>query len=181
MRLHPNSAEMCDGWLDVIGQCRGMEDHFTIFFPLYLVGSDIDGTPVFIVGEKIHCCLRDVLIFFFQMAIKSPLCHRIYLTQVHADYECDTFLPEFDTHIFSKREWVFRIPDMITTQWFRFFWFLWAAVPRIQSETWLFRVLFSLMNLLAGIWGGICWNLGSLLYMDVDLHWISGKLGDYYL
>ena len=40
----------------------------------------------------------------FQMALASPYCHRIYLTQVLADIECDTFLPEFDANVFKKIE-----------------------------------------------------------------------------
>ncbi|XP_013387146.1 dihydrofolate reductase isoform X1 [Lingula anatina] len=31
----------------------------------------------------------------YEMALKSPQCHRIYLTRVMADFECDTFLPDF--------------------------------------------------------------------------------------
>ena len=31
------------------------------------------------------------------MALASPHCHRIYFTDVMADFNCDTFLPEFDT------------------------------------------------------------------------------------
>ena len=38
----------------------------------------------------------------YELALTSPLCHRIYFTKVEADFECDTFLPEFDTQVFRK-------------------------------------------------------------------------------
>ncbi|XP_074661162.1 uncharacterized protein LOC141913886 [Tubulanus polymorphus] len=33
--------------------------------------------------------------------LESPLCYRIYLTQVYSDVTCDTFLPEFNTDLFK--------------------------------------------------------------------------------
>ncbi|KAK2192910.1 hypothetical protein NP493_20g02003 [Ridgeia piscesae] len=37
----------------------------------------------------------------YKTALQSPLCERIYLTRVLGDFECDAFLPEFDTDIFK--------------------------------------------------------------------------------
>ena len=34
----------------------------------------------------------------FQRALKEPLCQRIYLTKILADFQCDTFFPEFKDH-----------------------------------------------------------------------------------
>ncbi len=36
------------------------------------------------------------------MALASPHCHRIYYTDVMADFKCDTFLPEIDTEVFKE-------------------------------------------------------------------------------
>jgi len=34
-------------------------------------------------------------------AIKHPRCHRIYLTQIDASFDCDTFFPSFDESLFE--------------------------------------------------------------------------------
>ncbi|XP_002734344.2 dihydrofolate reductase-like [Saccoglossus kowalevskii] len=36
----------------------------------------------------------------YKESVESPLCFRIYLTRIMADYECDTFFPEFNTNLF---------------------------------------------------------------------------------
>ncbi|PIK52062.1 hypothetical protein BSL78_11075 [Apostichopus japonicus] len=36
----------------------------------------------------------------YKVSMESPLCHRIYLTKVFADIECDTFFPEIDMERF---------------------------------------------------------------------------------
>ena len=33
--------------------------------------------------------------------MKSPNCHRVYLTDVKAEFECDTFFPPMDQSIFK--------------------------------------------------------------------------------
>lgn len=35
-------------------------------------------------------------------AINSPLCQRIYLTRIDADFECDTFFPAFDPDVYAE-------------------------------------------------------------------------------
>jgi len=37
----------------------------------------------------------------YREAIAHPSCHRVYLTQIDADYECDTFFPTVDKSIFE--------------------------------------------------------------------------------
>lgn len=37
----------------------------------------------------------------YKVAMESTLCHRIYLTRVFADVECDTFLPEIEKDKFA--------------------------------------------------------------------------------
>ncbi|XP_072174316.1 dihydrofolate reductase-like [Diadema setosum] len=37
----------------------------------------------------------------YKDAMESPLCHRIYLTRVMKEIECDTFFPEFDLNRFK--------------------------------------------------------------------------------
>nr|XP_006815969.1 PREDICTED: dihydrofolate reductase-like [Saccoglossus kowalevskii] len=34
-------------------------------------------------------------------SLESAACYRIYLTRVMADFDCDTFFPEFDTNLFN--------------------------------------------------------------------------------
>ncbi|CAH1789531.1 unnamed protein product [Owenia fusiformis] len=38
----------------------------------------------------------------YSLALESPHCHRIYHTMILHDFECDTFLPEFDTEKFQQ-------------------------------------------------------------------------------
>lgn len=50
----------------------------------------VDG--IFIVGgEKVY-----------QDSLQFPQCHRIYLTRIHAHFDCDTFFPKFDETIFQE-------------------------------------------------------------------------------
>ncbi|XP_038058205.1 dihydrofolate reductase-like isoform X2 [Patiria miniata] len=37
----------------------------------------------------------------YKEAMESSLCHRIYLTRIHSQFECDTFMPEIDTSKFK--------------------------------------------------------------------------------
>lgn len=41
-----------------------------------------------------------------QTALKSPCCHRIYLTEILKDFACDTFFPDFDVNTFEIVEYV---------------------------------------------------------------------------
>ena len=36
------------------------------------------------------------------MALESPHCYRLYLTHIHADIDCDTFFPEYDSNQFKE-------------------------------------------------------------------------------
>ena len=38
----------------------------------------------------------------FAEAIKHPDCQKIYLTEIDAEFDCDTFFPKFDKNIFKK-------------------------------------------------------------------------------
>ncbi|XP_022106530.1 putative bifunctional dihydrofolate reductase-thymidylate synthase [Acanthaster planci] len=38
----------------------------------------------------------------YKEAMESSLCHRIYLTRIHAEFECDTFISEIDTSKFQQ-------------------------------------------------------------------------------
>lgn len=40
----------------------------------------------------------------YKEALESPLCHRIYFTKVMADFDCDTFLPEFGQQFAKVRD-----------------------------------------------------------------------------
>ncbi len=66
-------------------------------------GKDL-GDPRSLTGDPGELIGSNVYIALFQMALASPYCHRIYLTQVLADIKCDTFLPEFDANVFKKIE-----------------------------------------------------------------------------
>ncbi|XP_074594307.1 dihydrofolate reductase [Brevipalpus obovatus] len=47
---------------------------------------------IFIVGgEKIY-----------QESLQFPQCYRIYLTRIHAHFDCDTFFPKFDENLFQE-------------------------------------------------------------------------------
>ncbi|XP_072021019.1 dihydrofolate reductase-like [Amphiura filiformis] len=37
----------------------------------------------------------------YKEAVNKSLCNRIYLTRVLADFDCDTFFPEFDTKLYQ--------------------------------------------------------------------------------
>lgn len=38
----------------------------------------------------------------FAEAVKHRACQRIYLTEIHGKFDCDTFFPKFDKNIFKK-------------------------------------------------------------------------------
>jgi len=38
----------------------------------------------------------------FKESLASPLCHRVYLTQIRKRYECDVFLPALDEDLFAE-------------------------------------------------------------------------------
>lgn len=40
----------------------------------------------------------------YEEAVRLPQCKRIYLTKIDAEYECDTFFPEFDEEIYKPIE-----------------------------------------------------------------------------
>ncbi|XP_065343382.1 dihydrofolate reductase-like [Cloeon dipterum] len=40
----------------------------------------------------------------YEAALKSPFCHRVYLTDIMADFECDTFFPDMDIGKFELVE-----------------------------------------------------------------------------
>lgn len=40
----------------------------------------------------------------FEEAIKHPLCQKIYMTQIEADFQCDTFFPPIDSKVFQLVE-----------------------------------------------------------------------------
>lgn len=44
----------------------------------------------------------------YKMALQSSFCYRIYLTQVLKDFDCDVFLPQFDSNLFQP----IQLPDM---------------------------------------------------------------------
>ncbi|XP_070535606.1 dihydrofolate reductase-like [Ptychodera flava] len=37
----------------------------------------------------------------YRESMESEHCHRIYLTRIMADFDCDTFFPEFDKNVFK--------------------------------------------------------------------------------
>ncbi|XP_077994063.1 dihydrofolate reductase-like isoform X2 [Glandiceps talaboti] len=37
----------------------------------------------------------------YKESLLSPQCHRVYLTRIMADFDCDTFFPDFDTSAFK--------------------------------------------------------------------------------
>ncbi|XP_075712182.1 dihydrofolate reductase-like isoform X2 [Rhinoderma darwinii] len=45
--------------------------------------------------------------------MKHPWCNHIYFTHIMADFECDTFFPEFDKNIFNLKEEYPGIPSGI--------------------------------------------------------------------
>lgn len=96
------------------------ERHGTLF-SIYLIGFffhfSIQYFNVYIICKmirKLFCFLKRLWIkkfcditlglckpFFFQMALESEHLHRIYLTRILKDFECDTFLPLFDPKKFQ--------------------------------------------------------------------------------
>lgn len=38
----------------------------------------------------------------YRESLKHPYCHRVYLTKIDAEFECDTFFPEIDTNVFKE-------------------------------------------------------------------------------
>ena len=55
----------------------------------------------YILAHKKTCELNANLLSQFQEAMSMPNLHRIYLTEVHMDVECDAFYPEFDEEDFN--------------------------------------------------------------------------------
>ncbi|XP_078272671.1 putative dihydrofolate reductase isoform X1 [Rhinoraja longicauda] len=49
----------------------------------------------------------------FQEALRYPICDRIYLTSIMANFHCDTFFPDFDRDIFQLQDKFPGVPSEI--------------------------------------------------------------------
>ena len=66
-------------------------------------GESTSGNLLMLIMFVCVKCGQDSIVHCgFQTALQSLLCQRIYLTRVLGDFECDTFLPEFDMSIFKQ-------------------------------------------------------------------------------
>ncbi|KAM9311475.1 dihydrofolate reductase-like [Gastrophryne carolinensis] len=45
----------------------------------------------------------------YKNALRHPWCNHIYFTEIMADFQCDTFFPEFDKNVFKLKE---NYPDV---------------------------------------------------------------------
>lgn len=45
-----------------------------------------------------------LVLVYEQAAMEHPWCDVVFLTDVMADFDCDTFFPEFDRELFKEQE-----------------------------------------------------------------------------
>ena len=88
----------------------------------------------------------------YEETVKSPLCSKIYLTRIDADFECDTFFPEFDHKVFTETQEE-GVPSEVQTEngisytfhvyskkkWFCFHVFFWSIIHSIVHSTFFFN------------------------------------------
>lgn len=70
-------------------------------------------------SDDLKDCFESVFIIggasLYKLALESPFCYRIYLTEVLQDFTCDTFLPKFDVDLFQLIE-LPQVPTDVRTE-----------------------------------------------------------------
>ena len=74
--------------------------------------KNLDSAMKTLSSEPLCDSIEDVFICggqdMYKEAVASPLCKRIYLTQISATFDCDVFFPEFDKEIYKE----IHLPDV---------------------------------------------------------------------
>lgn len=83
------------------------------------VAKSFDDAIQLLNSDDLKDCFESVFIIggasLYKLALESPFCYRIYLTEVFKDFACDTFLPKFDVDLFQSIE-LPHVPTDVCTE-----------------------------------------------------------------
>lgn len=82
-----------------------------------LVFSSLDKALGYFETEEMQVKIENVWIVggssVYKEAMDSDRCHRIYITNIFGEFDCDTFFPEMDTNVFKMIANDSDIPEAI--------------------------------------------------------------------